>query len=277
MSIQCMRGSKMDAAKKMERREFLAMAAPMVAAPFVITRRASAFAAQAGFPAAGADGWISLLNFRDLDGMYTFLQKSGKGAAEAKGMVTFEDGMLHIMGNPVTGQPAEAGYIATNQEFENYRLRAEYKWGMKRFLPRLEAKRDNGLLYHLVGEDKVWPACAECQVQEGDVGDYFMLGNARGSSGGNNPTIYSGSNNRKLRDQGGEFENHNDWNVVEVIVQGDKSSHLINGVTVNSISNMQQPDPENSGKFIPLTRGKVAIEIEYAEIWYRKFEIKTLA
>jgi hypothetical protein len=261
----------------MNRRKFLAMAAPVVAAPYVWTRRASAqTAAPSGYPSAGADGWISLLNFRNLDGLYTFIQKSGRGAAEAKGMVTFENGMLHIMGNLVTDEPAEPGYIATNQEYENYRLRAEYKWGMKRFRPRLEAKRDNGLLYHLVGEDKVWPVCAECQVQEGDVGDYFMLGNARGSGGKDGP-IFSGTNNRKLRDQGGEFENHNDWNVVEVIAQGDRSTHLVNGITVNTMVNLQQPDPKNPGQFIPLTRGKVAIEIEYAEIWYRRFEIKPLS
>src|SRR5690348_4486316 len=121
----------------MNRRQFLAAAAPMVAAPFVITRRATAQgASQLPFPAAGADGWVSLLNFKNLNGLYTFLQKSGKGAAEAKGMVTFEDGMLHIMGNLVTDEPAESGYIATNQEFENYRLRAEYKFGMKRFRDR---------------------------------------------------------------------------------------------------------------------------------------------
>jgi hypothetical protein len=47
-------------------------------------------------------------------------------------LVTFEDGMLHIMGNLVTDEPAEAGYIANHQEFANYRLRAEYKWGVKR-------------------------------------------------------------------------------------------------------------------------------------------------
>jgi len=258
----------------MNRRQFLAAAAPVVAAPFVITRRASAQAASGSFPAAGADGWVSLLNFKNLDGLYTFLAKSGKGAAEAKGMVTFEDGMLHIMGNLVTDEPAEAGYIATNQEFENYRLRAEYKFGMKRFRPRLEAKRDNGLLYHLVGEDKVWPTCVECQVQEGDVGDYFLLGSARGSDGANGP-VYTGHDNRKLRDRGGDFENRDDWNVVEVIAQGDKSTHLVNGVTVNTLSNLQA-DPGGTGQFVPLTRGKVAIEIEYAEIWYRKFEIKKL-
>lgn len=80
-----------------------------------------------------------------------------------------------------------------------------------------------------------------------------------------------------MRDQGGNFEIANGWNVIEVVVQGDRASHILNGVTVNTISTLQQPDPRNAGQFLPLTRGKVAIEIEYAEIWYRRFEIKPLA
>ena len=42
------------------------------------------------------------------------------------------------------------------------------------------------------------------------------------------------------------------------------------------MSGFEQPDPQNPGQFIPLTRGKIAIEIEYAEIWYRRLEIKSL-
>ena len=39
---------------------------------------------------------------------------------------------------------------------------------------------------------------------------------------------------------------------------------------------LQQPDPQNPGQFIPLTRGKIAIEIEYAEIWFRRIEVKAI-
>jgi hypothetical protein len=65
--------------------------------------------------------------------------------------------------------------------------------------------------------------------------------------------------------------------LVEVIAQGDRSTHLVNGITVNTIVNLEQPDPKNPGQYVALTRGKVAIEIEYAEIWYRRFEIKPLS
>jgi len=33
---------------------------------------------------------------------------------------------------------------------------------------------------------------------------------------------------------------------------------------------------KNPGQFIPLTRGKIAIEIEYAEIWFRRIEVKAI-
>ena len=43
---------------------------------------------------------------------------------------------------------------------------------------------------------------------------------------------------------------------------------------VNVATRIQQPDPQNPGQFIPLTRGKIAIEIEYAEIWFRRIEVR---
>jgi beta-glucanase (GH16 family) len=83
------------------------------------------------------------------------------------------------------------------------------------------------------------------------------------------------SNFRKIKD--GNFEILDGWNTVEVIWQGDRSAHIINGRTVNTASKLEQPDPQNPGQFIPLTRGKIAIEIEFAEIWFRRIEVKSLA
>ena len=74
-------------------------------------------------PPPGADGWISLMNGRDLTGWYSMLQKSGKGVAEKKRIVTMESEMLHVMGADVDDTQYESGYLATNQEFENVRIR----------------------------------------------------------------------------------------------------------------------------------------------------------
>jgi hypothetical protein len=290
----------------MQRREFLKAGAAVALTPALLPYHGFAQAASSphSLPAAGSDGWVSLLNGRDLTGWYTMLQKSGKGFAESHGMVTIEEEMLHIMGNEEGVVPAEPGYIATNQEFENVHIRVEYKWGMKRHAPRYTPKRDNGLLYGLVGQDKVWPTCVECQIEEGDVGDFFMVG-TRGvqanhiyglfgeginpltgwpKSTGSDPRPSAApvstpsadpANTRFIKD--GNFELLDQWNTVEVMWQGDKASHIVNGRTVNVATGIQQPDPQNPGMFIPLTRGKIAIEIEFAEIWFRKIEVRSLA
>jgi hypothetical protein len=232
--------------------------------------------------------------------------------------------MLHIMGNEEGKFPAEGGYLATNQEFANVRIRVEYKWGVKRHAPRYTPKRDNGLLYGLVGPDRVWPSCVECQIEEGDVGDFFLLGGVRGvqsnhsaglfgqginpltgwpqpgdpgfrgrggapAGGAQGAAVAPGpgagrgrgatppaepSSGRFIKD--GNFELLDQWNTVEVIWQGDRAAHVVNGRTVNVATGLQQPDPQNPGQFIPLTRGKIAIEIEYAEIWFRRIEVKAL-
>src|ERR1700722_8003246 len=280
------------------RRDFLKAGVPIAASPLWFPHRglAQSLASSAALPPAGADGWVSLLNGRDLTGWYTMLQKSGKDVAQARKMVVMEEEMLHILGNDENAEPAEPGYLATNQEFENVHIRVEYQWGVKRFAPRTETKRDNGILYGLVGAEKVWPTCVECQIEEGDVGDYFLVGGVRGvqaehldglfpeglSLGGwtgeprtsRNVAPPGPMDDRKIKD--GNFENLNDWNVVEVFWQGDRSAHIVNGRIVNMISKLQQPDPQNPGQFIPLTRGKIAIEMEFAEIWFRRIEVKSL-
>ena len=287
----------------MKRRDFLRGSTSLVMAPAFVPYRGLGQVASSplALPAPGADGWVSLLNGRDLTGWYTMLQKSGKGFAEAHQIVTMEEEMLHILGNEEGLIPAEAGYLATNQEFENVHIRVEYKWGMKRHAPRYTAKRDNGLLYALVGEDKVWPTCVECQIEEGDVGDFFMVGthgiqadHGNGlfgegispvtgwpkpeSAGAPSPVLEKSPTEprggRFIKD--GNFELLDEWNTVEVLWQGDKAAHIVNGRMVNAATSLQQPDPRKAGQYIPLTRGKIAIEIEFAEIWFRRIEVKSL-
>ena len=285
----------------MNRRDMLKASLPIVAGAWRLPRWAcaQATAGSLSLPAAGADGWISLLNGHDLAGWYSMLEKSGKDVAQTRKIVMMEQGMLHILGNEVTAERMETGYLATHQEFENVHIRVEYKWGVKRFPPQTLAKRDNGILYGLVGTDIVWPTCVECQIEEDDLGDAYLVNGVRGVQPRHDDGLFEqapgpngwpppGSDShakqhapdpepttgRKIKD--GNFEILDGWNVVEVIWQGDRAAHIVNGRIVNVLTTLQQPDPNQPGKFIPLTRGKIAIEIEYAEIWYRKIEVKSL-
>jgi hypothetical protein len=91
------------------------------------------------------------------------------------------------------------------------------------------------------------------------------------------PPANGAANNSIRLIKDGNFENLNDWNVVEVVWQGDRTAHIVNGRTVNVAYNLQQPDPNNPGQFIPLTRGKIALEFEYAETWFRRVEVRSLS
>ena len=177
--------------------------------------------------------------------------------------------MLHIMGNEEGKFPAEGGYLAINQEIANVCIRLEYKWGVKRHAPRYAPKRDNGLLYG--------PTCrrsAGCRNRAGRRRCTRRRCRLRSGRGARCDAA-RGTDHRLLH-QGWQLELLDQWNTIEVIWQGDRAAHIVNGRTVNLATRLQQPDPQNPGQFIPLTRGKIAIEIEYAEIWFRRIEVKAI-
>lgn len=228
------------------------------------------------------DGWVTLFNGRNLDGWYTFLPSTGKHK-DPKGVFKVEQGMLHVLDVPVTAEKQELGYLASDKEFAHCRVRMEFKWGTKRFAPREEEKRDSGLLYYFVGPDKIWPRALELQIQETDVGDLWIL---------DGPTIttkietaslpvYVLSGPLHTQSRGriikfGDFEDRAGWNTVEVILDGDKITHLVNGRAVMRAWDLKQPDPQDSSKTLPLTNGRLMLQAEGAEIWFRNVQMKPL-
>jgi 3-keto-disaccharide hydrolase len=238
------------------------------------------------------DGWIALFNGKNLDGWYSFLKTAGKNN-DSKGVFKAENGMIHVLGTNEPLEPLGAwGYLATNEEYSDVRIHAEYKWGTKRFAPRLEAKRDSGLLYLFHAPDKVWPQSLEYQIQESDVGDLWLtdrvslttwvadLGSSLYSDDNASPgyqRLFGGpaiSNARVLK--AGDFEDRTGWNTVEVVLEGDHATHLLNGRIVNRAFDIKQPDPETPKRMIPLTKGRILLEAEGAEIWFRNIKVKPL-
>jgi Domain of Unknown Function (DUF1080) len=70
-----------------------------------------------------------LFNGQNFKGFETLLQKHGINNDPDK-VFQVEDGALHISGQ-------EFGGLVTKKEYENYYLRAEFKWGEKMYPPRL--------------------------------------------------------------------------------------------------------------------------------------------
>jgi hypothetical protein len=72
-----------------------------------------------------------------------------------------------------------------------------------------------------------------------------------------------------------DFERpYGEWNVVEVMAVGQTAVHLVNGKLAVIVTNSRRKDGD---KEVPLTRGKIQLQSEGAEIFYRKVEIRPLA
>ena len=70
-------------------------------------------------------------------GWYTYLDSSGKNK-DPKGVFKVENGDDSYPGRSHVEGKSDNGYLATNQDFSNVRIHAEYKWGVKRSLRRQE-------------------------------------------------------------------------------------------------------------------------------------------
>ncbi|HYC84004.1 MAG TPA: DUF1080 domain-containing protein [Chryseosolibacter sp.] len=198
--------------------------------------------------------FTSLLNGKNLDGWYTWLETKGKNNDPEKVFTVEADGVLHDSGK-------EAGYIMTEKGFENYHFKLEFKWGNDKWPPRLNNKRDSGICYNVPADetDKIWPRSVECQIQEGDVGDFWLLGYSTIQVDGkqNAPSMYT----RMTKKKDSEKPN-GEWNTVEVISFNGKCVHIVNGVVVNY--------GENSS----LIGGRILLQSEFAELFYRNVSIR---
>jgi hypothetical protein len=208
-----------------------------------------------GIPARGDEPAKVLFNGKDLSGWHTFIPHKDDPKADPKvdlkGVFKVENGMIHVSGQ-------EFGCLTTDQEFENYRLTVEFKWGEKRWPPRQDAKRDSGILVHCVGPEKVWPRSIECQVQEGDCGDIWLVD---GTSIVVDGKKHNGGRVVKKTDA---ERPTGEWNTIEVVCDGDKMINIVNGVVVSEGSGTSE------------TKGKILLQSEGAEVFYRKVELRPL-
>jgi hypothetical protein len=204
-------------------------------------------------PVRADDEAITLFNGKDLSGWHIFINHKDKSdpRADPNGVFKVEDGVIHISGQ-------EFGCLTTDKEFENYRLTVEFKWGVKKWPPRENAVRDSGILVHCVGPDKVWTKSIECQIQEHDCGDFHLVAGTSIEVDG------KVTKSRVIKKTDAEKPT-GEWNTVEVVCDGDKITNIVNGVVVNE------------GIHASETKGKIVLQSEGAEVYYRKVELRPLS
>jgi hypothetical protein len=167
-----------------------------------------------------------------------------------------------------------------------------FKWGSLTWGQKKGKKKDSGLLYFAIGKQGAdygaWMRSQEFQIQEGDCGDYW------GVSGGMedikaikksdseyvyNPAgqLYTFSATSKVGRhciKGSDAEKPSgEWNTLDLYCHGDTSIHVINGKVVMVLYHSRQMD---NGQAHPLAKGKLQIQSEGAEVYYRGIRTRSI-
>lgn len=246
--------------------------------------------------------WEPLLNGKDLAGWDTYLgpqfPENGEDRAGMKPIGLNKDPRQTFSVVTEDGAPAlrisgeQFGGISTQQEFENYHLQLQFKWGKMKWHPRKDAKMDSGVLYHANGEHGAdwgfWMQSQEFQIQEGDCGDYWGVAGAvfdiaAVKNGDSDWTYAPDGEMQTFQDKTptgrhcARSENREkpagEWNTIDLFCVGDTAVHVVNGKVV-MILHHSRYQGENGPE--PLTKGKIQIQSEGAEVFYRNIRIRSI-
>jgi len=248
--------------------------------------------------------WIPIFNGTDLNGWYTYMRQP-EPASEVPGMARDESGhytepiglnkdplavftVVEVDQAPAIRISGEVfGILVTEKEYENYHLKLQFKWGSRKYPPRENELMDSGILYHSIGKEGawggVWMKSLECQVMEAACGDYISVDTvmadipARQNESDGRYYYTPGaermvfSPERSYCDASSEPEKaHGEWNTMEIYTYKGESVHLVNGQVVMHLFNSRQLI---DGKEAPLTKGKIQLQSEGAEIYYRDIQL----
>jgi hypothetical protein len=199
--------------------------------------------------------FTTIFDGKSLDGWHSYLKGIGPNTDPNRNF-RLEDGTLHVIGK-------DLGYEISDKGFFNFHAKVEFKWGVSKWPPRENAKRDGGFLYNIpmAEPDSIWPKSIECQIQEGDVGDFWMLGFSTITVDGktNRPT-----NHIQFVKKRDNEKPYGEWNTVEVISYNGRCVQIVNGVVVNYGDNAN------------IKGGRVILQSEYSEIYYRNVRVRQL-
>ena len=194
-------------------------------------------------------------------------------------------------GEPVMNISGE-GYagLSSQEDFRDYHLSLEYKWGEKKYPPRENQKRDSGVLVHCTGDHgafwNVWLRSLECQVQETDTGDFIALAGVSAKANVNSldstkPAYQADGDVREVgsgtpawgMQRSENFERPGEWNRVDIFVLKDQVVYAVNGHVVMRLNDCKIGSQKDGS---PLQEGRIQIQSEAAEVAYRRIRIRPI-
>jgi hypothetical protein len=262
-------------------------------------------------PPSAPTGWTRLLDknlsqWRTYESYRHQLGYKGQVPTNAQGQplapIGYDKDEAHVFsiemqqGEPVLRISGEVyGCVFTKQDYTNYDLKLQVKWGTKKWTPRLDEPRDSGILYNSQGEAGVdywhsWMLAQEFQVSEQQrgnaMGDYWCIAGSVADIRARRqqdtvkfdpsaPPVSMGSGGPIFCQATGSQETpNNGWTELELIQVNGQSLHLVNGKVVLALTNSGYMA---KGQRQPLTHGKIQLQSEAAEVFYKNIMIRPLA
>jgi len=183
---------------------------------------------------------IRLFNGEDLDNWAFRLRDE---TVDPSTVFTVQNGVIHISGNPF-------GYMRTKDSFSDYTLHLEWRWPVE--------ATNSGVFVHAQLPDTIWLKCVECQLQNGNAGDFVCMNGA-------DMNERADKSARVVRKMAASSEKPaGEWNTMEVVCKGNTIE-----VTVNSVL-------QNKGTGVSVTEGHICLQSEGKEIEFRNVLITKL-
>lgn len=236
------------------------------------------------------DPWQPLFNGEDFTGWDTWvgpIEEGGESIGLNKDPLNLFS-VVDLDGEKVIRISGEKNAsLATKEEFENYHLTMEFKWGDELF-----TRWNSGLLYHSYGPFGegigVWMSSHELQLLTGHVGDSYRMGKSYCeipmiknnedqyvyTKEGEKISSVPGTPTKIVAKDSDTEKASGEWNKVELYCFGGTSVHVVNG-RANMIN-------YNSGKYLgegniePLTKGKIQFQSEGGELYIKNIRIKPI-
>lgn len=248
-----------------------------------------------------SEKWRDLFNGKNLDGWDTYLgppvDSTGKKISDLPVGLNKDpdhvftvinqggENLIHISGEGF-------GAISTHEEFGNFHLQLKFKWGVKTWGPKKNKKRDSGLLYFSVGPQGAdygaWMRSQEFQIEEGNCGEYWGVAGGREDiaaikksdsvyvyhPGASLITFSATANAGRYCRKATDAENPTgEWNMLDLYCVNGTSVHIVNGQVMMVLFHSSQQEGDKS---VPLIKGKLQIQSEGAEIFYKDIRIKPI-
>jgi len=183
---------------------------------------------------------VELFNGQDFSGWHLFIPDENVDPAT---VWEVRDGVVHCKGTPT-------GYMRTTTEYENYRLKLQWRWPGR--------GGNSGVLLHIQLPDKVWPKAIEGQLQSGHAADFWVIG-------GTDFEEHTDEDNRRVPKRKKSNEKPlGEWNQYEIFCKDNVIRLYVNGLL------------QNAATETTVNKGYIGLQSEGTPIEFRNVTLEPL-